>query len=270
MRTRALNDLQKQLICGLAIALVALAGCKTAVDEPNYTAAGVGGSLPTGAGGIAPAGGVGGMLPAGVGGMGGTPVGGVGGAPPVGGSAGSTMMPAGAGGMAGGAGAAGSQAGAGGAAGAAGSAGATEMPGPGEVPSAQCLADVMAAGTTVTACEMCLCQVGYCQKELMALKGDTNGNALVKCSQTKKCSGACCVCGAPCDSGGANYGMGMCFNEIEVAAGVAPGSGLLGAGDVMMNCAANGPDMNSCARAVRLGECTAMKCMTECMTPTCM
>jgi hypothetical protein len=199
-----------------------------------------------------------------MGGMAGTPV------------AGNTMMPAGAGGMAGAAGAAGSQAGAGGmsgggGAGAAGSAGSgMEMPGPGEVTSAQCISDVMAAGTTVGTCEMCLCKVGACQKELMALKGDMNGNALVTCSREKKCSGQCCVCGAMCDPGGANYGMGPCFDQIEAAAGVAPGSGLLGAGDVMTNCATTGPDTNSCARAVRLGECSAMKCATECMSAMCM
>jgi hypothetical protein len=144
------------------------------------------------------------------------------------------------------------------------------MPGPGEVTSAQCISDVMAAGTTVGTCEMCLCQIGKCQKELMALKGDTNGNALVKCTRDKMCSGQCCVCGAACDPLGANYGMGPCINEIETAAGVTPGAGALtNGGAVMMNCATSGPDTNSCARAVRLGECAAMKCMTECMSATC-
>jgi hypothetical protein len=179
--------------------------------------------------------------------------------------------------MAGVAGAAGMSAGAGaggmaGAAGMSAGAGGAEMPGAGEVPSAQCLMDVMAAGTTVTACEMCLCQLGKCNKELTALKGDTNGNALVKCSREKKCSGTCCVCGvAECGTFGENYGNGMCINEIETAAGVTPGAGAFTNGPtVMMNCAVTGPEMNSCARAVRLGECSAMKCMAECMPPACM
>jgi hypothetical protein len=119
---------------------------------------------------------------------------------------------------------------------------------------------------------MCLCQLGKCNKELNALKGDTNGNALVKCSREKKCSGTCCVCGTSmCGAFGENYGAGMCINEIETAAGVTPGAGALVNGSaVMMNCAVAGPDTNSCARAVRLGECSAMKCMAECMPTACM
>ena len=146
-----------------------------------------------------------------------------------------------------------------------GGSGGSMMGDPGD---AQCLMDVMAAGTTVGACEMCLCKMDKCRAELAALKGDTKGNALVKCSREKKCSGACCVCGATCDA--LNYGTGPCITEIEKAAGVTPGQGLATAGDVMTNCAATGPETSSCARAVRLGECSAMKCMAECMTPTCM
>lgn len=181
----------------------------------------------------------------------------------MGGAAGTTAG-AGAGGMGGVGGAGGTTAGAG--------AGGVEMPGTGEVTSAQCLMDVMAAGTTVTACEMCLCQLGKCNKELTALKGDANGNALVKCSRDKDCSGTCCVCGvAECGAFGENYGMGPCSNEIETAAGVTPGAGALtNGGAVMMNCAATGPDTSSCARASRLGECSAMKCAAECMPTACM
>jgi hypothetical protein len=256
-------------ISKLSLALVAAlaAGCAAAGDD-NPNNAGSGGPLPGGVGG-----GVGGATP---------PLGGVGGAtPPVGGAAGTTMLPAGMGGAAGTtmlpAGMGGSMmmpqggGGGGGMGGSAGmgGAGGTMAMDPGD---AQCLLDVMAAGTAVTACEMCLCKMDKCRAELMALKGDTNGNALVKCSREKKCSGTCCVCRvAECGALGENYGMGPCINEIETAAGVTPGQGaLVNGGTVMTNCAASGPATNSCARAVRLGECSAMKCMAECMTPVCM
>ena len=149
-----------------------------------------------------------------------------------------------------------------------GGSGGSMMGDPGD---AQCLMDVMAAGTTVTGCEMCLCKMDKCQAEMTALKGDTAGGALVKCSREKKCSGACCLCGAPCDPLGANYAQGMCASQTETAAGVTPGAGALANGAmVQMNCAAAGPTTNACARATRLGECTAMKCMAECMPPACM
>ena len=118
---------------------------------------------------------------------------------------------------------------------------------------------------------MCLCQMGKCQMEIAALQGDTNGNALVQCTNMSKCSGQCCLCGAPCDALGGNYAMGACAAQTETAAGVTPGAGALTNGaTVSMNCALTGPADNSCARAVRLGDCAAMKCMAECGFNACM
>ena len=145
-------------------------------------------------------------------------------------------------------------------------AGMSGMPG-----EAECQAQVVAAGRTVGACEMCLCQMGKCQMEIAALQGDTNGNALVQCTNMSKCSGQCCLCGAPCDALGGNYAMGACAAQTETAAGVTPGAGALTNGaTVSMNCALTGPADNSCARAVRLGDCAAMKCMAECGFNACM
>jgi hypothetical protein len=246
--------------CGLLAAISALGCGAEGTDDPNT--GGTGAPVP------------GGSTAAGMGGASGTT------STPVAGNtgtAGTTTPPsagAGAGGMGGmsmsmggSGGMMGMTSGSGGMAGTAGSSGSSGM----SMGEAQCLMDVMASGTTVTACQMCLCKMDKCQAEMNALKGDTNGAALVKCSQEKKCSGACCLCGAPCDPLGANYAQGMCAAQTETAAGVTPGAGALANGAmVQMNCAANGPMTNSCARATRLGECTAMKCMAECMPPACM
>ena len=247
--------------CGLLAALALGLGCGAeGSDDPNT--GGTGSPVPGGS-----------MAPP-IGGMSGTPstpVSGSTGAagsttPPragTGGTGGSVSMP-----MGGSGGMMGMTSGSGGMGGStAGSSGSTGM----NMGEAQCLMDVMASGTTVTACQMCLCKMDKCQTEMNALKGDANGAALVKCSQEKKCSGACCLCGAPCDPLGANYAQGMCAMQTETAAGVTPGAGALTNGAmVQMNCAANGPMTNSCARATRLGECTAMKCAAECMPPACM
>lgn len=256
MRTVQINAV---LGCGLlAIATCAWACGAEGADNPNTSGTGApvpGGSLGTPMGGAS---GMAGMTttPAGTGATAGTTA-------PAAGTSGTAGKPAGG---AGGMGGMGGMMMSGGAGGMGGSAGAGMSMG-----EAQCLMDAMAAGTTITTCEMCLCKMDKCQAEMTALKGDTAGGALVKCSREKKCSGACCLCGAPCDPLGANYAQGMCASQTETAAGVTPGAGALANGAmVQMNCAAAGPTTNACARATRLGECTAMKCMAECMPPACM
>jgi hypothetical protein len=179
--------------------------------------------------------------------------GGAGMAAPLAGASGSAVAGAGAGG-----------AGAGGMGGA--GAGGT-----GDVSAQECIDAVMAAGTTVTACEMCLCQPGNCQAELMAIDGDADANAMLMCVRENNCDGQCCLCGAPCMSLGQNYAMGPCAMEIEQAAGVTPGAGALTNGSmVMMACATEGPADNSCANVSRIGQCVKDKCMTECtQAPAC-
>ncbi len=155
--------------------------------------------------------------------------------------------------------------------GAAGSAGAGSDAGMVDPSVQSCLDGVMAAGTTVGDCERCLCQAGNCQTELMALKDDAAGNAVVACAKTNNCSGTCCLCGATCDALGSNYAMGPCANEIETAAGVTPGAGAVTNGPmVMTNCATTGPDTNSCARSARLAQCSADKCASACPMQACM
>jgi hypothetical protein len=180
------------------------------------------------------------------------------------GSAGSTTSAAGAGGaVAGAGGMSGGASGAGGEQGSAGSAGMAAGP------EAECQAHIVAAGRTVGACEMCLCGMDKCQPEIAALMDDTKGNALVACTNTSHCTGQCCLCGAACSPIGTNFAMGPCAAETETAAGVTPGAGLGNAAMVMANCVVTGPADNSCARAVRLGDCAAMKCMTECGITAC-
>ena len=141
----------------------------------------------------------------------------------------------------------------------------------GEIPAEQCEAMVMAAGTTVTDCEKCLCQPGHCQPELAALTGDDAANALIACTKEHNCSGACCLCGAPCDSFGLNYGMGPCAAELEAAAGATPGAGVGNAATVTMNCPPTSTDPNSsCVKATTLGQCAADNCADVCpMPPAC-
>jgi hypothetical protein len=57
------------------------------------------------------------------------------------------------------------------------------VPSDGEVTTDQCTAMVMAAGTTVTDCERCLCEPGHCQAQLKALTGDKTANALIDCTK---------------------------------------------------------------------------------------
>jgi hypothetical protein len=141
----------------------------------------------------------------------------------------------------------------------------------GEVPPAQCEAKVMAAGTTITDCERCLCQPGHCQAQLQALEGDTKANALIACTKKHNCDTNCCLCGAPCDSLGANYGMGPCAAEFEAAAGATPGAGLSNVSILMMNCPPMSTDpKSSCVRASALGQCAKDKCADACpAAPTC-
>jgi hypothetical protein len=137
----------------------------------------------------------------------------------------------------------------------------------GEVPAAQCAASVMAAGTTITDCERCLCQPGHCQAQLKALDGDKAGNALVACTKQKNCADLCCLCGATCDSLGANYGMGPCASELETAAGATPGAGVSNASILMMNCPTTASPATSCSRAAALGQCVKDKCADMCPKP---
>jgi hypothetical protein len=134
----------------------------------------------------------------------------------------------------------------------------------------QCIADVMASGTTVTDCERCLCETANCQTEMNALKGDTAANALIACTKTHNCSGQCCLCktsgkGATCDSLGSNYATGDCAAEVETAAGVTPGAGALTNGTKVKDaCSDTGPDTNACARATRVATCATSKCKAQC------
>jgi hypothetical protein len=134
----------------------------------------------------------------------------------------------------------------------------------------QCIADVMASGTTVTDCERCLCETANCQTEMSALKGDTAANALIACTKAHNCSGQCCLCktngkGATCDSLGGNYAMGDCAAEVETAAGVTPGAGALTNGTKVKDaCSDTGPDTNACARATRVATCATSKCKAQC------
>ncbi|MFI5308125.1 MAG: hypothetical protein ACHQ53_12270, partial [Polyangiales bacterium] len=138
----------------------------------------------------------------------------------------------------------------------------------GEVPAEQCVASVMATGATITDCERCLCQPGHCQAQLKALDGDKAGNALVACTKQKNCADLCCLCGAMCDSLGANYGMGPCAAELETAAGATPGAGAAtNASILMMNCPTTASPATSCSRAAALGQCVKDKCMDMCPQP---
>jgi hypothetical protein len=145
-----------------------------------------------------------------------------------------------------------------------------------DVSADECVAALMAAGTTVTGCETCLCQPGNCQAELAALDGDVAGNAMIDCIRVNPCEGTCCLCGAVCDSAlGTNFGAGPCGAAVQTAAGVTPGIGTLAAIEnaptVMQNCAPTGPADNSCARATRLAACVSDKCADVCpRAPACM
>jgi hypothetical protein len=118
-----------------------------------------------------------------------------------------------------------------------------------------------------------LCQAGNCQDQLAALKDDAKGNALVACGQAKMCGDQCCICGtssagAMCASDYANYGMGPCAAEVQMAAGVEPGTGLSGAlaggMTVTMACDPAGTGSNSCNHATKLAKCTTDKCASSC------
>jgi hypothetical protein len=133
----------------------------------------------------------------------------------------------------------------------------------------ECLAGLMAAGMTVTACEMCACAEANCLDELDAVKDDLVAAAMIMCVQDNGCSDQCCLCNAPCDPLGGNYGMGPCTTQIETAAGVTPGAGALVNGlTVMMVCSPTGPAENSCAKAARVGECIATSCAAMCPSMT--
>ena len=289
------------LLCGVC-------GCGGGSDSPNPGGGSAGTLSPSGAVGSS---GVGSAAPVGVGsngvnssvagvgtmpvgtvaGMGATGTGSAASGPGVNTSAGMTASVAGAMGAAGSAGAgtaaaAGTtalQAGSGGAAGAAtGGAGAMSgvggMGGAGgavmEASAAECTAAIMAAGSTVTDCEVCLCQVGNCQAELAALDGDALGNALVDCSSAHACTGQCCVCGtssqgAMCASDASDFGMGPCAVEVQMAAGATPMTGLDGVianmEALMANCTATGTDAtNSCTKALKLEQCSKDKCEDAC------
>ena len=131
----------------------------------------------------------------------------------------------------------------------------------------QCIADLTAAGTTVGACEECLCAM--CQPQLLALEGDTAASDLVDCQAATDCVGTCCLCGTECDPLGSNFGNGPCGDETQTAAGVTPMVGLAGGlanGTIVTeNCAATGPDPNnSCTKALALGECVSNSCSDVC------
>ena len=155
-----------------------------------------------------------------------------------------------------------------------GGAGAGGMAGT-DVSADECIARVMAAGTTVTDCETCLCQPGNCQAELDAMDGNAPANAMIDCIKGANCDATCCLCGAMCDSGGSNFGNGPCSDEIQTAAGVTPMTGVLGGiangAMVMTNCSPDGPADNACAIASRLGACIKDKCAAMCtQAPACM
>jgi hypothetical protein len=106
-----------------------------------------------------------------------------------------------------------------------------------------------------------------CQAEMNAIKDDATANALATCGKANACAGQCCLCstdGQGDTCGIANYGSGVCADEVETAAGATPGAGLLNAGTVTTNCANAGPADNACARVTRLETCAANKCASEC------
>jgi hypothetical protein len=112
----------------------------------------------------------------------------------------------------------------------------------------------------------------------MALKGDTKGNALVSCSKAHMCSGQCCLCGTSskggtCMSDYSDFGAGPCGNEVQVADGKTPETGVQGAidngTDIMTNCIDTGPDANnSCTKALKIAKCAKDKCASMCPNAT--
>jgi hypothetical protein len=135
----------------------------------------------------------------------------------------------------------------------------------------ECTAKVMAAGTTITACETCMCQPANCQTQLTAIDGDANANAMIKCIKEKMCTGLCCVCGntaTKCDIG--TYGMGLCAAAFETAAGLTPGAGAIANGTKLGD-GCKDTATTSCGKAAALGKCQTDKCKTECMgtAPVC-
>lgn len=252
------------LSCGVLFGvMLSLSACTEENDPGNGRPplAGIGGQ---GAGGVAPTGGVGaagaagaagnagiaGAMAAGTGGVGASGTGGVG-ASGTGG-----VGTSGTGGAAG-------TSGAGGVGGAGGASGA------GGGGADACVTEVMAGGRDMT-CATCLCTM--CATQLMAIDGDAEAEAVTSCVTMNPCSGSCCVCNLPdCMSDLNMFGMGPCADELQTAAGVTPMTGLGGAiangTMVQTNCAADGPADNSCANAVRVGDCMAAMCMTQCTPP---
>lgn len=137
-------------------------------------------------------------------------------------------------------------------------------------PDATCLAGFEASGSTASMeCRNCLCQPDNCVAELMAIDGDAAATAVVECGREAGCSGTCCLCGESCDIDPiATYGTGPCAAEIETAAGVTPGGGVLVNGTAVSTACMD--TAGSCGKASALGDCSAEKCATECGTTACM
>ena len=116
----------------------------------------------------------------------------------------------------------------------------------------QCLSDALSAGQTVDDCTHCLCQVDKCQAELNVATHDAKANTVVICSEEKKCTDLCCLCGdSSCTLN--NYATGPCAAEVESAAGVTPGKGIISNGPtVSSQCARDAKQDNSCRRVAVL------------------
>jgi hypothetical protein len=130
----------------------------------------------------------------------------------------------------------------------------------------QCLNDAASAGQTVDDCTHCLCQADKCQAELNVATHDAKANIVVICSEEKKCTDLCCLCeNSSCDL--SNYATGPCAAEVESAAGVTPGKGVLANGStVSSKCARDAKDDNSCRRVALLARCELKKCPDACPT----
>jgi hypothetical protein len=233
-------------------------------DDGNQPQAGIGGAAGVSAGGVGGSGAAGAAGAAGTSGSGVPTTAGTGG---VGASGTGGVGASGTGGV----GASGT--GGAGASGTGGASGASGAGGGGGGGADACVTEVVAGGRDMT-CATCLCTM--CATQLMAIDGDAEAEAVTSCVTMNPCSGSCCLCNLPdCTTDLNMFGMGPCGDELQTAAGVTPMTGLEGAiangSTVQTNCAADGPADNACANAVRLGECLAMMCTTQCtQAPACM
>jgi hypothetical protein len=150
---------------------------------------------------------------------------------------------------------------------AAGSGGTSGSGGTGDAAYEQCLSDAVNAGQEVGDCARCLCQADNCQARLNTATHDAKANAVVICSQQQSCTDLCCLCGSN-SCGSENYATGPCSDEIESAAGVTPGGGLLNALTVSAKCTRSATDDNSCYRATVLADCEREKCAEVCPIST--